>query len=422
MSDISPMRLLIADDDPVTCTKLRLQLNKWGYEVVVCTEGTEALAELRRSDGPRLAVLDWMMPGMNGVDVCRAVREIPDIPYRYIILLTVKQRRRDIVEGFDAGADDYVVKPFDPYELEVRIRGGLRIVELQEQLVRAKHSLESTNAELRHEVLERRRAERELRLAHDQLEMRVGERTAELLEANKRLEDEIVRRATAEEHIKASLQEKEVLLQEIHHRVKNNLQVISSLLGLQASRIDEPGPLSVLRESRDRVKSMALIHEQLYRSKNLSRISLGDYLRYLVGSLQRSYSEKAAAVAISVEAEDILVGIDCALPCGLIVNELVSNCLKHAFPDAMSGDIRVTLVGVDDDEYMITVSDNGCGLPADVDVRKARSLGLTLVTNLAEVQLKGRVELHSGERTEFRVLFRDKNKNGKSRPEQASAS
>ncbi|HMD83227.1 MAG TPA: diguanylate cyclase [Terriglobia bacterium] len=135
------MKVLIAEDDSISRRMLEAFLVKWGYEVLVATEGEEAWGILQANDAPRLAVLDWMMPGRDGIDICRSVRQRKGRPYVYILLLTARGQKQDIVEGLEAGADDYVTKPFDPYELRARLRAGRRIVELQEQLLQAREAL-----------------------------------------------------------------------------------------------------------------------------------------------------------------------------------------------------------------------------------------------------------------------------------------
>jgi PAS domain S-box-containing protein len=205
------------------------------------------------------------------------------------------------------------------------------------------------------------------------------------------------------DQIKTSLDEKEVLLREIHHRVKNNLQVISSLLSLQSHQIKGKKNLEMFKESQDRVRSMALIHEKLYQSQDLARINFKEYIQTLAAGLFHSYRASPDRISLKLGVEDISLGVDSAIPCGLIVNELVSNSLKHAFPDGKEGEIRVLLHPVNRSCVELVVSDNGVGLPEDLDVRRSKSLGLHLVTILAEDQLQGEVKLKRDKGTEFRI-------------------
>jgi PAS domain S-box-containing protein len=216
---------------------------------------------------------------------------------------------------------------------------------------------------------------------------------------------DITERKEAEEKIRASLKEKEVLLKEIHHRVKNNLQIISSLLSLQSARTEHPEAVSVLRESRNRIRSMALIHERLYQSPNLASVDMLKYTTNLVSDLQRSYRPKDSSVRLTVTVEDIPLGITEAIPCGLIINELVSNGLKHAFPKGREGELTIQLQRGSANQITLTVSDNGIGLPESVDFRNSPSLGLTLINSLVE-QLNGTIELDRRGGTVFTITFK----------------
>ncbi len=202
----------------------------------------------------------------------------------------------------------------------------------------------------------------------------------------------------------AMLNEKEVLLKEIHHWVKNNLQVISSLLSLQSAQISDPQTQNVLRESQNRVRTMALIHEKLYQSTDLAQVDFAPYLRSLVNSLAQSYREKSDRVAIRVDSQSIILDIDTAIACGLIVNELVSNALKHAFPAERPGEIRVVVAQHGDDRVLLQVSDDGAGLPPHVDFRSSPSLGLQLINSLVD-QINGSIEVETGAGTHFAIAF-----------------
>jgi two-component sensor histidine kinase len=209
----------------------------------------------------------------------------------------------------------------------------------------------------------------------------------------------------ADEKIKASLREKEVMLKEIHHRVKNNLQIISSLLSIQSRQIEDQAAQEILKESRNRVKSLALVHENLYRSPDLGKIDISTYVKKLSWSLSSSYRIKGH-IALKVEADEIYLGIDMAIPCGLILNELITNSIKHAFPDGSSGEVSIDFRRNPDGRLILKVGDNGIGLPADIDIKKTRSMGLMLVSNLVS-QLGGTLEQSPGQGTRFEISFLD---------------
>jgi two-component sensor histidine kinase len=215
-------------------------------------------------------------------------------------------------------------------------------------------------------------------------------------------------RKLAEDALKASLREKEILLREIHHRVKNNLQLISSLLRLQSRQIEQKDEILVemFEDIQGRIKAIALVHEALYRSENLELIDMSQYLQGIVAGLRTVSTQSMQELRINTDVKNISMGINAALACGLIVNELVTNSLKHAFPKGREGKIVVTLSTIGEEEFQLTVHDNGIGMPKYIDLRQPESLGLDLVVSLAE-QLHGSVEFTGGEGTEVRVRFRE---------------
>jgi PAS domain S-box-containing protein len=255
------------------------------------------------------------------------------------------------------------------------------------------------------DVTDRKRLEDELRRHREHLAELVSERTAALRAANEQLQREIVERESAESRVRAALAEKDVLLKEIHHRVKNNLQVIASLLYLQSKDLAAPAAVRMFADSQHRVRSMALVHERLYRSSDLAHIDFAGYVRALGTHLVRAYATGATRLVVDVP-DDVQLGIDLAVPCGLIVNELLSNALKHAFPgaDSAPGVITVALKRDAAGRLRLSVRDNGVGLPREVDFEAPASLGLQLVHMLAR-QLGGTVELVPGAGTEVRVTL-----------------
>ena len=221
------------------------------------------------------------------------------------------------------------------------------------------------------------------------------------------------RRKKAEERIKRSMEEKEVLLKEIHHRVKNNLQIISSLLSLQTKYIKDEEALRIFKDCQERVKAMALVHEKLYQSDDVANINYREYVRKLVSDLFQSYSRRPARVQLDVDVEDISLNLDTAIPIGLIINELVSNSLKHAFPDQSKGELHVKLGKNKDggeegkDNYVLVVRDNGIGLPEDIDYQDSGSLGMILVNALVK-QVHGVIVLDREKGTQFTIKFTQK--------------
>ena len=216
---------------------------------------------------------------------------------------------------------------------------------------------------------------------------------------------DITERKRTEEQIKASLREKEVLLKEIHHRVKNNMQVIISLLNLQSKHVKDKHDLEIFKDSQNRIKSMALIHDKLYQSKDLASIDFAEYTENLASHLFNTYSVSSSAIKLVADIKDVPLDIDTAIPCGLIINELISNSLKYAFPDGQEGEIRIKLYASKDDTSTLIVCDNGIGLPEDLDFRNTESLGLQVVVALVE-QLKGTIELDRSEGTAFKIVFK----------------
>jgi PAS domain S-box-containing protein len=231
---------------------------------------------------------------------------------------------------------------------------------------------------------------------------------------------DITERKQAEDKIRAALQEKEVLLKEIHHRVKNNLQIISSLLFLQSNTIKNAQVSDSLKDSRNRIHSMALVHEKLYQSKDLARINFEDYIRNLTHYLFRAYGVDSNAVHLRIEADKMHLDVEKAIPCGLIINELVSNSLKYAFTAERQEERNIFIelkktaqtkkskqaaeACGDKEKYTLIVGDNGAGLPDGVDFRNSESLGLQLVNTLAG-QLDGEIELDKREGTSFIINF-----------------
>jgi len=237
------------------------------------------------------------------------------------------------------------------------------------------------------DITDRKEVEKTLQIAYDQSLIYAEQLKAEI-----------------EERIRAG-KEKEVLLREIHHRVKNNMQVVSSLLKLQSGSIEDKRFAEMLKESQGRIRAMALVHEKLYESKDLANIDFNEYIKYLVQTLFRSYAVNREKIRLKLNIERVMLKIDKAIPCGLIINELILNSIKHAFADGDKGKIEVSLLFINENEVELAVSDNGIGVPEGIDFNNSRSLGLKLVNILTD-QIDGKLYLDCSKGTKFKINFR----------------
>jgi len=214
-----------------------------------------------------------------------------------------------------------------------------------------------------------------------------------------------IQRKRYEDKISEALGEKEMLLKEIHHRVKNNLMIISSLLDLQSSYINDTESQGIFKESQNRAKSMAMIHERLYQSTDLKNIGFNEYITTLANDLYRTYVKDPGSVDLILEIEDVKLDINVAIPLGLILNELITNSMKYAFPEGKKGKITIVF-HKKEDEFLLKVSDNGVGFPEDLDYKNTDSLGMQIVNNLTR-QIDGELELDRTEGTTFKITFKE---------------
>src|SRR4030067_1699696 len=221
------------------------------------------------------------------------------------------------------------------------------------------------------------------------------------------VDTDFTERKLAEEHLRKSLREKEILLRELHHRTKNNLQVISSLLDLHSINIEDKNILNIIKEVQHRIKSIALVHEQLYNAKDLSDVNLKDYITDFAHALLKSYEGIKERISLKVDVDNIVLSLDTITPCGMIISELVSNSLKYDFPDGGKGKITIECHSIDGGEVQLRICDNGIGLPKGLDFRNTKSLGFKLICKLAENQLGGTVEQESRKGTSFLIKFRE---------------
>jgi PAS domain S-box-containing protein len=218
------------------------------------------------------------------------------------------------------------------------------------------------------------------------------------------IQQDITQQKQADDKIRGSLKEKEVLLQEIHHRVKNNLGIVSGLLQMQCRRTQNAQATAILRDSQNRIASIALVHEKLYRSEELADIDFAQYIPDLTTHLFDSYNVSSNQIKLIIQVDNASLDIETAIPCGLIINELVSNALKYSFPEQLIGKIEVKFYQDAGGELILIVRDNGVGLPAEFDSKKTKTLGLTLVQGLVK-QLRGKLDIKSEQGTEFKITF-----------------
>ena len=345
MAKNKTIKVLYMEDDLGLARLVQKKMKRAGYIVDIARDGQEGLSMYKDNHYDVVAV-DYNMPGDNGLEVIKSIASQKPMPQ--IVMITGQGDEMTAVEAMKLGAGDYLVKDVDGKYFET-------LPSVIERLLERKHLLE-----------EKRRAE---------------------------------------EQIKASLREKEILLSEVHHRVKNNMQIIISLLRLQAGKIEDKKSADMLKEAENRIRSMALIHEKIYQTADFANIEFGAYAKSLSKDLFKSYGINTGKVQLKIEIENIALGLDNAIPCGLIINELLSNSLKYAFPKDRGGEIKISFKPLNDHEVELMVSDDGIGIPAEIDIGETESLGLQLVNILAENQLDGTLELDRVGGTAFKIRF-----------------
>lgn len=312
--------ILIVDDELQNRQLLEVMLQAAGHRTQCAVSGEEALAMIGQEQ-PDLILLDIIMPGLDGFQIATQLKKNPVTENIPIIMITALQERSATILGLKAGAEEFITRPIDHIELCLRVKNLLRLKEGTAELNRV-------NAEL-HNLVE----------------------------------------------------EKDVLLKELHHRVKNNLQIVSSILSLQSNYIQEPQLLEVFHESQARIRSIALIHELLYQKGHLDRIDFKEYLENLVENIFKTIGADTNRISYSIACDSALMDPDSVIHCGLIVNELITNSIKYAFPGNRRGVISVGL-RVHMGTCVLTVADDGIGLPPDHQVKTSRSMGLQLVDML----------------------------------------
>ena len=374
-------RVLVVDDEKSIRIVLREFLKKEGHEVYVAEDVSRAF-ELLEKNHFDVVVTDIIMPRITGVDLLKKIHEKwSDIQ---VIMITGEPNVNTAVEAVRSGAFDYLSKPVSRDAIIKVVSNAARIKTLCDE----KKLLEVENRKYR-----------------EHLEDLVGARTHELTSLNEELKVEIHERKQAEEKIGKQLKEKELLLREVHHRVKNNMQIIQSLLTLQTRKIDDDTVRRLLSDAGNRIRSMSLIHEKLYRSKDFGKIDFSEYLVSLASNLYLSHNVSMNRIGLRMDCANIDLDINTAIPGGLIINELLTNCLKHAFPGNRNGEISIIFRSDGEDGYELIFGDNGVGIPGDFDIGNTESLGLHLVNILVEDQLLGKLTMDVTNGTRFHIGF-----------------
>ena len=264
-------------------------------------------------------------------------------------------------------------------------------------------------AKLLDEVTARKKAEEALQRCTNNLEITVAERTAELEKTTDKLRNEITKHKRAEKKIRTSLRDNQALLQEVHHRVRNNLQVISSLLDMSSLRTHEQQAIGLLTDARTRIHIMSLIHSQLYRNESPGGIEMGAHVRELAKYLAATYA-RGKSIAIVIEISRVYLPLNQAIPCALALGELISNALRHAFKEKEKGTIEISMRRSDEGIINIRVKDDGIGVPDEGTIYRTDSLGLRLCRNLIQQQLRGKIQLVRNKGTEFIIEFKTQGK------------
>ncbi len=341
MKSNNEIQILIADDDFLICEEISRKLKQVGYQVTGFAQNGLKAVEMACSLHPNLVLMDIKMPKLNGLEASKQIQSKCQVP---VVILTAYDTEDMLEKATEAGILSYLIKPPKADELDRAISVALARF---------------------NDMTELRRVKEELQI---------------------------------------SLNEKETLLKEVHHRIKNNMNVVSSLLKLQMNSIDDEKAKEALRDSRNRVQAMFMIHQALYTSDNISTINVEAYLSELGKSILQGHIARQH-VSLKTDIETILMRGEQASPLGLIVNELITNSLKHAFPDNRTGEIVLKLKLNKDKKVELSVSDSGIGLSTSFDLQNQNGMGLSLVKALAENQLDGTFDTESKNGARFIITF-----------------
>lgn len=371
--DDPEIKILIIDDLAENLDSIESVFEEEGYTFFRALSGKEAFKVLLEEPDISLILMDVQMPELDGYETASRIyqtQSLKDIPIIFVTAYSYGEA--NLFKGYQSGAVDYIFKPINPQILKLKVSIFIELFRKNYLLKKQEQKLIRINSELQNEINERIRFENELKKSN-------------------------------QEKVKASHREKDLLLKEIYHRVKNNLQVISSLLNLQAGYIKDDEIKDIFIESRNRILSMALVHERLYKFNDLSKIDFCEYLEDLARNLVTSYRTTNHISFHINKITEVFLDLDRSIPLGLCINELITNSLKHAFPNGKKGLIEISLK-IENNSLHISICDDGIGISNNVVLEQLPSLGMQLVFSLIE-QLNGTIELDRTEKTEFKIAI-----------------
>jgi PAS domain S-box-containing protein len=459
-------RIMVVEDDRIIADHIEITLNNLGYGVTAMVGSGEEAVKRAERDNPDLVLMDLVLKGkMDGIEAASQIRSLLNIPVVFLTAFSGQKmlERAKVTEPFG-----YIIKPFEDRELHSIIEIALYKSKIEKKLKENREWLHTTLNSIRDAVItldnqgsvtfmnpvarsltgwnHEETLGEPLKKVLNIMDGRTGKEVTDpgkdilnrktingptdnllLISKNGRktpiaasgspIQDkqaaihglvlvikDISERKKAEEKLRETLREKEILLKEIHHRVKNNMQIVHSLLNIQSRQLKDIHVLNILKETQNRIRSIGLIHEQLYKSENFSKIEFGEYIQKLVEGLFQSYRIDPDHVSPKIDAAGVTLDINKAIPCGLIINELVSNSLKHAFKEGRKGVIQVQMMSGTNGQFALAVNDNGVGFPESLDFESAGTLGLQLVNILVD-QIRGAVKLDRENGTLFHITF-----------------
>lgn len=381
-------RILVVEDNEPNLYLLETLLKGNGYEVVSAKNGVEALDELKK-DNIDMIISDILMPKMDGFQLCRECKNnhtLRNIPF--VFYTATYTDKKDEEFALSLGAEKFLIKPLEPDKF-MKILSAF--IEEYKDVMPAVPQTPIKDEEVF------------LSEYNERLVRKLEKKVLDLEKENKM-------RKQAEEQALTSLREKELLIHEIFHRTRNNMQIICALLDLQSEYSKDERMLKLFKETGNRIKSMALVHDKLYESKDLSRINLKSYIEDITERLFKANQTNPEKVSVKIKADDVSLTIDSAIPCGLVINEIIANSLKHAFPEDRKGEIRIDLHSTEEREIVLMMADNGIGIPKDLELENAKTLGIQIIINLVTNQLKGKVDINRDNGLEYLIKFKESNR------------